>query len=184
VSTLARVLPAVALVATVALSGCSSSGGSPKASGGSGTSGSTAPLTSPPASPSTTVSTTASALPTGHSGSSFCEDARVEKSQENAEIAALTKDTPAEMAQYVTKELGDFGAFIAAAPASIKGDLQTAYTYTKTFFAELKAANYDYSKLTPSETTSLTNPKFTAANKAIANYLQTACGIVPTDTAS
>lgn len=130
------------------------------------------------------TSDVASTPAAAHLGSSFCGDAKIEKAAESSEIDAFTKDTPAELAKFEEQGLAELQAFINVAPAAIKPDVQTIYTFTKQLYTALKNANNDFTKLSPSETASLESPAFTKAANAITAYLKTACGISPSPAAT
>jgi hypothetical protein len=130
----------------------------------------------------------ASSVPTSSSGSgsgggksistaSFCAYAKEQQQQSATEIKAFESDTPAQLEQYETNALAQLSKFASTAPTPIRSDVQLVVTQAQALVSDLKAANFDFQKLPPSDLSTLNAPKLAKASDAITTYLRTACGI-------
>ena len=68
---------------------------------------------------------------------------------------------------------------LAQAPAAIKGDFQTVFTYFNKFYSDLASINFDFTKLTPAMEKDFTadSAGVSSASKAIQTYVTQACGL-------
>jgi hypothetical protein len=177
-TSLRRVRVAAALGAAgflLAACGSSSSSSTPPPSAAAATSPAAQTSAATSAAPSS-APVSAPAINAG-SGGSFCQYARAQKAQQASEIQAFTTDTPQQLAQLETKALSELTILTASAPSQIKSAVQTVVGEDQALFQALKKANYDFTKLPPSATTSLNTPAFAKANQTISTYLRTSCGI-------
>jgi hypothetical protein len=124
-----------------------------------------------------------SSVALGNSDSSFCQEALAEQAQEAKDIDAFTADTPAQLEQFEQQALNELAIFVKKAPAAIKSAVQTIADADQTLFNDLKAVNFDYTKLGPNIATSFDTPSFMAATTTVTNYLASACGITDSDSA-
>jgi hypothetical protein len=122
-----------------------------------------------------------SAAPKGNSNSKFCTLAAAEQAQDDKDSDAFSSRSPQDIQKVEEQALAALPTFLAAAPAQIKAAVQTLVTADQKFFAALKAAGFDTSKLDPSAVTALEDPQFTAASDAVTDYLEKVCGIEPDD---
>jgi hypothetical protein len=186
-TTFHRVRIGVALLAGgFLLAACGSSGSS--APGPVGSSAAVAQTSAASASAAAAAATPSSAAPSSAAASiaavagagshlPFCQFAKVEKSQEANELKNFTSDSPAQLEKFETQALGALSTFTASAPAQIKGAVQTVITADQKLFGALKAANFDYAKVSPTVLSSFDTPALTEASTQIAAYLRTTCGI-------
>jgi hypothetical protein len=159
----------------VLLAGC---GSSSKAAGSAATpttSGSAVTATS--AAPSSAAATQAAVKISG--GGSFCDDARAEQAQEDKDVSAFTTDSPAQLQKFEETAMAELPIFAAAAPSSIKSDVNLIVSGDEAIFNGLKAAGFNYAKLDPKVTSEFETPAFTSAASAVTAYLQKSCGIAP-----
>jgi hypothetical protein len=158
----------------VLLAGCGSSsktaGSAPVAS----TSGPTSVTT-----PATTPSSAAPPAVKIAGGGSFCDDARSEQAQEDKDVSAFTTDNPAQLQKFEETAMAELPIFAAAAPSSIKSDVNLIVSGDEAIFNGLKAAGFSYAKLDPKVTAQFETPAFSSAASAVTDYLQKSCGIAP-----
>lgn len=177
-----RALIGTALTGTLFLAACGGSSGTKAAStfpsaaaksaassGSAGSSGSS----------SSAGSSTAPAGSGGDSGSSFCQKARSESAASAKETEALTSSDPATLKKFEEQAIAQLPEFVAKAPAQIKGAVQTLAAADQTIYNDLKAADFDYSKLSTTAVTQLSSPQFEQAASQVATYMETVCGISP-----
>ena len=137
--------------------------------------------TSAPATTSAPASSApASSAPPSSGGGSFCDYGKAEESQLAAELKAYTADTPAQLEKFEQQALNEAKTFSSSAPPAIKSAIDTAISTDQEFFNELKAVNFDYTKLSPADLAKIQTPAFTKANQTLANYFRTKCGIIAT----
>ena len=144
-----------------------------------------------PERPGSSAATTTTAAPATTApiaiggGSQFCTfAANAAKSEAATSAAALGSAGSAATSLKATyaKLQAEEPQILNAAPAAIKGDFQTLFTYLKQFYAEFAKVNFDVTKLPPSFTASLVagEGKVTAASTAIETYLTMTCGVKTT----
>jgi hypothetical protein len=171
----ARLVMVVA-AAALGLVACGSS-----SSGAGAQAANSAPVqTSAPATTSAPASPPASSAPPSSGGGSFCDYGKAEESQLAAELKAYTADTPAQLEKFEQQALNEAKTFSSSAPPAIKSAIDTAIATDQEFFNELKAVNFDYTKLSPADLAKIQTPAFTKANQTLANYFRTKCGIIAT----
>jgi hypothetical protein len=179
-----RLHAAIALTAaTVLLAACSS--GATKAAAGStsvGVARSSAASGSASSPASTSATPTTPKLKAGNPNSSFCGLARQEQAQEEKDASAFATDTPAELEKFEEQAMAELPAFADQAPDEIKASVKLLVAADAAIFAELKKANFDFTKLSTTDLSSLDTPAFTAASQQVTTYLEKTCGI--TDSAS
>jgi hypothetical protein len=73
---------------------------------------------------------------------------------------------------------------VSSAPGAIKSDVQLLVKASNAMYDALAKVNYDYSKLTPADTASLSAPDVAAAEQHLQDYVKGTCGIDLTDGAS
>jgi hypothetical protein len=170
------------LTAGLLLAACSSSGGSATASGGTTSPAAGSTTVSTPAASTSAASTSAAAssVNLGSGGGSFCDLARSEKAAESTEAGAFATDKPAQLEKLEEADLAKLPIYLAHAPSSIKPALTVVVKATEKIFDELKAVNFDYTKLGAADLSSFESPAFDAANKKITAYLSTVCKIPST----
>jgi hypothetical protein len=120
----------------------------------------------------------------GDSNSRFCTLAVAEQQEEDKTSSAITGDSPQDLQKFEEQAISALPAFVAAAPSAIKSAVQTLAAADQKFFAALKAAGYDYTKLDPSIESTFEDPQFTAAATTVTNYLTQVCGIPDASTSS
>lgn len=165
----------------IAATGCGT--GSPSATATTGTKATTAAKAKTQSGSSPTTARAASAGSGTNPGSSFCQAALQEKSQETKEEQAFTTDTPAQLEKFEQEALAALPKFFAAAPSQIKGAAQVIISADQKVFNALKAADFNFTKLGSDSAlaSSFESPTFLNAVKVIDNYLGTVCGIsIPT----
>ena len=152
--------------------GCGQGGSSAAPSGGSesqatqssGAPSAAEPAVSLPAAPTKQV--------TAQGGGDFCT---LIASATNSEKTAGT-DTASVKAQ-IAKAQGQEKQALALAPSSIKSDVALLFAASNATYAALAKANYDYSKLTPSDMAPLETPEVAAAEKRLKAYTTDVCKI-------
>ncbi len=167
---------AVTLVLGTLVTACGSSGSA--ASGASGTAGSATGSMSSPASASSPAapSSSASAVTIDISGN-FCKDARSEASHSSQLQDELTTTDPAQLKALEQTYAGVLTRFAAEAPSQIKASVEVLVNGDRTLLTALAAADYDYTKLSPTAIAPLETPAFTAAAAQVTAYLRTTCHI-------
>jgi hypothetical protein len=161
--------PAVlVLVIVAALYGCSSSSKSATATGASA-------ATSPAAGAGGATASTVKA--TG--GGAFC--AKVASSINNgvsrASALAQSGSGPDALKALYAQTRQEEQDAANSAPSAIKGDLQTIFGVSNSFFDALAAANYDFTKVDPSALAKLNTPALQAATRNVTAYVKEHCGI-------
>jgi hypothetical protein len=115
------------------------------------------------------------------SGGSFCDKARSEEAASAKDAAALTSGNPQQLEQLEEKELSELKGFVSSAPSQIRGAVAILAAGDQKLFDALKAANFDYTKLSPTTISAFDTPQFTQAADQITAYLASTCGISPSD---
>jgi hypothetical protein len=115
------------------------------------------------------------------SGGSFCDKARSEEAASAKDAAALTTGNPQQLEQLEEKELSELKGFVSSAPSQIKGAVAILAAGDQKLFNALKAANFDFTKLSPATVGAFDTPEFTQATDQITAYLASTCGISPSD---
>jgi hypothetical protein len=154
------------------LAACGSSG-SKAASGGSSSAVTSAGASQAPA------SSKAPKVAKVGSGGSFCDKARDEDAAEAKDAEALTTGDPKQLEQFEENALSKLAGFVASAPSQIKGAVATLAAGDQKFFDALKAANFDFTKVSQEEISTFETPAFTQASDQITSYLASTCGISP-----
>ena len=80
--------------------------------------------------------------------------------------------------------MSELPMFVSEAPDQIKSAVRTVVAADEAFFAQMKAVNFDFAKLTPAAVAAAQSPSFIAADNTIETYLKSTCGIDPTAVAS
>jgi hypothetical protein len=119
-------------------------------------------------------------------GSQFCQFAlNASKTQAAATAAAASAATGSAASaeaslktEYATLQKEE-PAILSAAPAAIKPDFQTIFTFANSFYGELAKVGYDFTKLPTSFEASLAGDaaKVSSASTAISTYLTKSCGL-------
>jgi hypothetical protein len=159
------------------LAACGSSGSSSNPPASSSPVASSAAVTS--AVPSSAAPSTA-AVAGANPSSSFCLYAKAQQAQEAAEEKAITSDNPQQLQAFETQALAALTKLTASAPSQVKGAVQTIVTADQALFAALKAAGYNYTKVSPGALAKFDTPALAQAAKTITAYLKTSCGISAT----
>jgi hypothetical protein len=113
------------------------------------------------------------------SGGSFCDKARAEEADSAKDAAAFTTGTPQQLEQLENKELSELKGFVSSAPSKIKGSVAILATEDQKLFDALKAAGFDFTKVSQETLSDFQTPAFTQATDQITAYLATTCGISP-----
>jgi hypothetical protein len=163
-----RSAPAVLALAVVAsLYGCSSSSKSATATGAS-----------TPTSAATAGGATASTVKaTG--GGTFCTKVANSINNGVSRAAALAQSGsgPTALKALYAQTRQEEQDAANSAPSAIKGDLQTIFGVSNSFFDALAAANYDFTKVDPSALAKLNTPALQAATQNVTTYVKDHCGI-------
>jgi len=173
-------LPLLALFSAL-IAAC---GGSPSASNTTSTTvaaaaGTTAPAGTTASSTTTTAAASTTTLAKGSaSGSQFCQFAS-NVSKQSAVSAAAAASAPTSLKTDYQRLMAEEPTILAQAPAAIKGDFQTVFTYLNKFYSDLASINFDFTKLTPAMEKDFTSDSagLSSASKAIENYVTQACGL-------
>ena len=115
----------------------------------------------------------------GSSGGSFCQKARQAEADQAANAQALTSNNPAQLQKFEEQSLAQLDGFVSSAPGQIKGAVATIAAADRKLFAQLKAVNFDVTKI-GSSLGDITGPTFTNAAEQVTTYLAKVCGINPT----
>lgn len=173
-----------ALALGLLLAACSSSSGTVP---GTGTGGGSTPAatqstpaaigpSSAPGAPAT-KSQSSKTNPFSGGGSSFCAQAKAEITKQAKSAEAITGDSPQALEKFEKQAVAELQLFVAKAPSQIRAAAQTIATAENKLFSALKAANWDFTKLSPTLIQSFDTPKFEQAGKTIENYFKDTCGI-------
>jgi len=147
-----------------------------------GSSGSTSAGSQPSTSAKSTGSGGSANVPSGSGGSSggsFCQKAKQSVADQAANAQALTANNPAQLQKFEEESLAKLDGFVSSAPAQIKGAVATIAAADRKLFAQLKAVNFDVTKI-GSSLGDITGPTFTNAAEQVTTYLAKVCGINPT----
>lgn len=167
-----RVRAGTALVGIAFLvAACGSSGSKTASPGVSAAAKSAAASQAPSKSPA--------AIAKAGSGGSFCDKARSLDAAQAKDAEALTSGNPKQLEQFEEKALSELSGLVASAPSEIQGALATLTTGDQKFFDALKAANFDFTKISPETISAFQTPEFTQATDKITSYLESTCGISP-----
>lgn len=142
---------------------------------------STPKATSAAATPTGTQASVAASVPAGGGtdrNSKFCQLAKAEQDQSTKLASKLTSGDPATLKTFIQQAVSALPAFEAAAPDSIKSSVQALVSVDNQLYATLKADNYDFTKAGPAVQKLISDPKFSADEMNVTNYLTTGCGIV------
>lgn len=133
--------------------------------------------------PSTSTSTSAAAKGGGGSvnlgGGSFCDKARKAETDAASAASKLT-DGPDALKQLEENAQAELNKLVEVAPSEIKSPISTLVTAENQFFNAFKNANFDVSKIDPTQLQAFSTPQVMAAIDQIDNYLVKSCGINPT----
>jgi hypothetical protein len=106
-------------------------------------------------------------------GGDFCKAVAASINKQATAAGGTDKEIAAGIATARAEEL----QAAQLAPAAIKADVTTLFAATDAVWAALAKANYDYSKLQPSDMVALSSPEVAAAEKRLTAYMTTTCGI-------
>jgi hypothetical protein len=174
----ARRLTVLLVLVAVGATACGSSSKG-AASGTTSTTTSNTPAASSGA--STSAATTTTTKVSGDSGSSFCNLVRSDVSAIKSTNYATTSPTDLKkLYQNLGPALSDAES---KAPSAIKADFHTFVTAFTPIFALLKNANYDYTKISPSDYAtfaSMGTPQVKAASDHVEQYVTQVCHVATT----
>jgi hypothetical protein len=163
------------VVIVIVLVGATACGSSSKSVAGSATS-TTSAKTSVPGSTASTAPPTTGSL-SGSGSSRFCDLARTQ----NAFVApSASPTTPVDFKKVYANlgpELQRIGSVI---PGAIKSDYDTFVAAFDPFLKAIAAANYDFTKVSPTVFQALSSPQVKAAGTAIRQYITQVCKVTPT----
>ncbi len=157
----------LALAVVASLYGCSSSS---KLSAESGATAATSAANASGATASTVKAT---------GGGTFCTKVANSINNGVSRAAALAQSGsgPAALKALYTQTRQEEQDAANSAPSAIKGDLQTIFGVSNSFFDALAAANYDFTKVDPSALAKLNTPALQAATQNVTTYVKDHCGI-------
>lgn len=171
--------------ALLAACGSSSKGASTSGTvttGPSTAAASTTPSTTP--SSSTSSSSGSGKVNTDLGGGSFCDKAKKASANFNDATDNITTDTPEQLKNFEQSALDELKALQSQAPSEIQAPIGTVVDAEQKLFADLQAANFDFTKISSEITTQFDTPEFTAAESKVTAYLAAKCGIDPSAEAS
>ncbi len=160
-----RTAPRVAVIlatvglTTVGLAACGSSGSKSSAQAAG--------------SAASTASTASTVKATG--GGDFCKSAATQFNKAQAMISQNATD-PAHLKDAVRQGRQASSSLQSEAPAQIKGDLNLLVQTANKVYDALAKANYDFTKLSPSDLQGIDDPNVTAANQRVSAYVKKSCG--------
>jgi hypothetical protein len=165
-----------ALAVVGLLSGCASkkktastaaAGSSSAASAGAAAPSSAAAVVAPSTTPTKVVAT---------GGGKFCQEVASSINNSAAQEAEATS-APTSIKQDIQNEQAVEAQVLKESPSAIKPDLLTIFGATDKLYAALAAANYDYSKIDPTQLSTLDSPQIMTAEQNIETYVKNTCGV-------
>jgi hypothetical protein len=167
-----------ALTVVGLLSGCAAkkkttstaaaAGSSSTAAAGAAAPSSAAAVVEPSTTPTKVVAT---------GGGKFCQQVADSVNNQAEKDAALGASGTDSLKQSVEDFKSLEGSVLKSAPNAIKPDLVTLFGALDQFYSALAAANYDFTKISPSVEAPLQAPAVVAAEQNVDNYLKNTCGI-------
>ncbi|MGH8890496.1 MAG: hypothetical protein ACRDV3_12190 [Acidothermaceae bacterium] len=116
--------------------------------------------------------------PGSGAGSKFCNQLEQLAAYDNS-IGDAGAGTPDQMKKTIQLYDGVKSSLEKSAPAEIKPDLTTIFSYLDQFYGAVAKANYDVSKIDPTVFSNLAanGDQIEAAGNHVTDYVKTACGI-------
>jgi len=108
-------------------------------------------------------------------GGDFCKSAATQFNKAQAMISQNATD-PAHLRDAVRQGRQASSSLQSEAPAQIKGDLNLLVQTANKVYDALAKANYDFTKLSPSDLQGIGDPNVTAANQRVSAYVKKSCG--------
>lgn len=109
-------------------------------------------------------------------GGKFCQQVAAEVNNSVAKEAAT--GTGADSIKQSVQEFKSIeGSVLSSAPNAIKPDLVTLFGALDQFYAALQAANYDFTKISPTVEAPLETPAVQKAEQDVDAYMKNTCGI-------
>ncbi|MFI5042794.1 MAG: hypothetical protein ACHQNA_13280 [Acidimicrobiales bacterium] len=161
--------PAVLVLAVLAaLYGCS---GSSKSATATAAAGATTTVVGAQGATASTVKATG--------GGTFCTKVATSVNNGVSRAAALAQSGsgPDAIKALFTQTRQEEQDAAKSAPSAIKGDLQTVFDASNSFFDALGAVNYDFTKVDPAALAKLNTPALQAATQNVTAYVKEHCGI-------